>query len=755
MIYLVLSAVCLALLYGVYRLALSRTTLHRFNRSLLLSILVLSAVLPAVRIDGLNLNNKVADAPTEKSAPQYLYADEYVPMEIISEPAPMEEPVGAVTSVASKPDIRTSVTTGVKMAELLTQMDWITIITYLYLMGVAFFMIRLLVGITRAETLCRLGGRRLPDGSKLLVCDGQFQPTSWRHTIIISRSDYESDNSRMIIEHEQAHIHHRHSIDVLLAQMVCALQWFNPAAWALKRSLQEVHEYEADAAVLADGLNERQYQLCLVQAALSGRIGYVTSNFADCSTKKRITMMKRSQSSPFACLRALIMLPVVLVIILLASACKPKASQDSNSDSQYLLVNESLMKPVPQLEPLDTTFMKKFGFGANQDLKIKQLNNFVEVEWDGGIWITLDGEQTFHPVTLDNFAAEFERLKKESTVEVARPDLIFVTCANDAHLDIAQNIIKQLQKSYSDDKILLITLPYKRTVPPPPTGPDFKTVYNVSFETDKWVRITIDRKNNITMTAHNVSRMLNSAQDIVPTLEGLKVTVERDSIDVEIKANNTIILRIPEITKTFSTPVELKRELKRLYPDTGDPVYWMVTFDGRCATRVENEVNDIFKEEPFTDKYKVRIISSTRIYPPLPTRRDSIKHILVGDYYGRGAGDRSRHVKDEKWLAENRDKEEFFCMSFKDGKILVCKGIDKSKLEPIEFDQIVPYFRKNCPGGDERKAIVLFDIPVDDETVSVAFMDKVLEKMELWVTTLTRRIYVREVRDGVVEILSN
>ena len=105
--------------------------------------------------------------------------------------------------------------------------------------------------------------------------------------------------------------------------------------------------------------------------------------------------MKRSQSSPFACLRALIMLPVVLAIILLASACKPKASQDSIADSQYLLVSESLMQPVPQLEPLDTTFMKKFGLGANQeDLKIKQLNNFVEVEWDGGIWITLDGERS-------------------------------------------------------------------------------------------------------------------------------------------------------------------------------------------------------------------------------------------------------------------------------------------------------------------------------------------------------------------------
>ena len=621
------------------------------------------------------------------------------------------------------------------------QISLTDVLTYLYIVGVVFFILRLFIGIIRAETLCRLGGRRLADASRLVVCDGDFQPTSWLNTIIMSRKDYESDSAGMIIEHEQAHIRNRHSIDVMLAQMVCALQWFNPAAWALKRSLQEVHEYEADAAVLADGLNERQYQLCLVQAALNGRIGYVTSNFADCSTKKRITMMKRSQSSPFACLRALIMLPVVLVIILMASACKPKASQDNTASAPSESITDNIDQPVSQLEPLDTAFMKKFGLGVNQDLKIKQLNIFVEVEWDGGIWITLDGEQTFHPATLDNFAAEFERLKKESTVEVARPDLVFVTCANDAHLDIAQNIIKQLQKSYSDDKILLITLPYKRTVPPPPTGPDFKTVYNVNYETDKWVRIMIDRKNNITMTAHNVSRLLNSAQDIVPTLEGLKVTVERDSIDVEIKSNNTIILRIPEITKTFSTSVELKRELKRLYPDTGDPVYWMVTFDARCATRVENEVNDIFKEEPFTDKYKVRIISSTRIYPPMPTRRDSIKQILIGRY---GRGDRSRHVKNMKWYNDNKDKEEFFRMGFKDGQIYVGKGNDPSNMRPIEFDQLVPYFRENCPDGDERKAIVLFEIATDDESVSVAFMDKVLSKMEDWVTTLTRRIWVSD-----------
>ena len=601
MIYLVLSSLCLALLYGVYRLALSRTTLHRFNRIVLLSIIGLSVILPSFRIKGISFDlkkdqtvlveeeNTIQEVQTEVVS-FFSKPVEYIPM----------------TQVEPKPDVKTSVATGVKVAETVTQLDWFSIITYLYLMGVAFFMIRLLIGITRAETLCRLGGRQLPDGSKLLVCDGEFQPTSWRRTVIMSRRDFESAESDIIIEHELTHIHCHHSIDVVISQLACALQWFNPAVWALKRSLQEVHEYEADANVLADGFNERQYQICLVQAALSGRIGFVTSNFADCSTKKRIKMMKRSQSSPFVCLRALLMLPVALVTILLASACKPKIAQDNIAAAQSEPVAESINQP----EPVDTAFLKKFGFGSNKDVKVKQLNNFVEIEWDGAIWMTFDGEQTFHPATIDNFAQEFERLKKESTVEVARPDLVFVTIVNDEHLDIVESVIRQLQKSYSDDKILLINLP-GRTLPPPPAASEYNIEYNLDFETDKWVRIIIDRRNHITMIAHNITRKLDSPQDLKPTIESFATITGTDSVAIEIKADNTVVVRVPEYTKAFGTPDALEKELKRLYPDVDDEVYWMVTFDVRCSTRVENEVNDIFKQEPFKD-HKVRVLSQTR-----------------------------------------------------------------------------------------------------------------------------------------------
>lgn len=699
MIYLVLSAVCLALLYGVYRLALSRTTLHRFNRILLLSILVLSAVLPTIRIDGIKLNNKVADAPTSKSVPQYLYADEYAPMEMVYEPAPMEEPVGALTSVASQSDIRTSAITGVKMMEVLMRMHWITIITYLYLMGVAFFMVRLLIGIIRAETLCRLGGRRLPDGSKLLVCDGQFQPTSWRHTIIISRSDYESDNSRMIIEHEQAHIHHRHSIDVLLAQMVCALQWFNPAAWALKRSLQEVHEYEADAAVLADGLNERQYQLCLVQAALSGRIWYVTSNFADCSTKKRITMMKRNQSSPFACFRALLLLPAVAVLILLASACKSDAGQGTPVVTQSEPVAESASaqsssapsaQATVQKEPFDAdAFLKKYPLPT----LVRMNDLMVSVERSGEIWIEADNYRACSKTSVSTFEKDLEQFKREAKVEIPEPDRIFVIFEDIKDIEKCSKLTEILSKTYADDKIHVME---NRRIPILASAPRWG--FNMNIDKDRCFEIKVSADNIITLTAWNAPGNQNK--------------VEKRITDVE----------------------DVIGEINRLFPTGSGKVMYGLNADKNSTGRISARILAMLQDDSRFTR------ADYNKGPANMTRRDSIDYIILGKY-GDDSG-RKRHVKDMKWYNDNKDKEEFFRMGFIDGQLCVCKGNDPSKLAPLAFDDLVPYFKANCPDGNERSAIVLLELPMDDESVPVEFLDKLLTKMEGWVTTFTRRLYV-------------
>ena len=689
MIYLVLSSLCLALLYGVYRLVLSRTTLHRFNRSLLLSIIVLSFILPAIRID-------VGDRPLLPS-PQL--QTEWNEEEIVYEYEPVEE-VSAPVEI-QRADVRTSVATGVKMAEAVTQMDWVSILTYLYLMGVAFFMIRLLIGITRAETLCRLGGRQLPDGSRLLVCDGEFQPTSWRRTVIISRRDFESDQKDLIIEHELTHIHCHHSIDVVISQITCALQWFNPAAWALKRSLQEVHEYEADATVLADGFNEREYQICLVQAALNAKIGYMTSNFADCSTKKRITMMKTTRTSPWTRFRALLLLPVVSVIILLASACKPKAAQDASAQSEPVVESapapaaQSAAQPVAQSEPFDAdAFLKKYPLP-----ELVRMNDLmVTVERSGEIWINADLYRACSKTSLSTFEKDIEQFKKyaeEANVKIPEQDRVFVTFERMEDLDVCSKLTDMLSKTYSKDKIHVME---SRMVPIMAVAPRWG--WNMNTEKDKCLEVNISADNKITLTAWNAL--------------GNQKKVEKKIADVE----------------------DVKGEIDNLFPAVSGKFMYGLNADQKSTGRISARIMAFLREDRFVQ-------ADYNKGPANMTHKDSIDYIILGK--DGGDSGRKRHIKDMKWYNDNKDKEEFFRMGFIDGQLCVCKGNDPSKLSPLAFDDLVPYFKANCPDGNERSAIVLLELPMDDDSVPVEFLDKLLTKMEGWVTTFTKRLYLSPV----------
>ena len=301
MIYLIVSAISLALMVTVYRLTLSRTTFHGFNRFVLLATLALAAVVPVMHFQSISSR---ASAPINYMLGEIMvYAD-------------------------GTSGVKTMQTT-----ESGSSISILSVITVVYLAGVIFCLLRIAIGILSSELICHRRSRMLADGTRLVITERNYAPFSWRNCIVISRKDYES-NGAMIIAHEQAHVHHHHSFDLILAQLFCAVQWFNPAAWMLRRSLMEVHEFEADASVLEDGFDGRRYQICLVRAALQGSFATTTNNFSNCSTKKRIVMMNRHSTNPWARLRALLMLPVVALSVIVASACKQDTNSEMNLNSQ-------------------------------------------------------------------------------------------------------------------------------------------------------------------------------------------------------------------------------------------------------------------------------------------------------------------------------------------------------------------------------------------------------------------------------------
>jgi hypothetical protein len=180
---------------------------------------------------------------------------------------------------------------------------------------VAFVLARVLISILSILRIIRQGEPvREEDGSRILVTERDIDPFSWMKYIVLSRKDWEIPHES-ILAHEKAHIAYGHSIEILLVDVLSALQWFNPAIWMLRADLKELHEYEADDAVLRAGADLREYQYLLIRKAVS-KSGYsVANSFNHSILKNRITMMSKSRSPLARGLRALWLLPLVCLAI--------------------------------------------------------------------------------------------------------------------------------------------------------------------------------------------------------------------------------------------------------------------------------------------------------------------------------------------------------------------------------------------------------------------------------------------------------
>ena len=284
-VYILKSSVCLAIFYLFYRLLLARETFHRFNRFSLLGILLLSCLLPLVEVS----------VKQETEVHQTMLTLEQLLM--------MADAVNATEAGAS--------------AETATVI-WIQVALLVYLAGIVFFAFRNVYSLVRLLMLLKSGkkediGSYLPSRKErvtLIVHNRDIAPFSWMGYIVISRKDLE-ENGREILIHELAHIHNRHSWDLLVADVCIFFQWFNPASWLLKQELQNIHEFEADETVIKEGVDAKQYQLLLIKKAVGTRLYSMANSFNHSKLKKRITMMLKERTNRWARLKLLLAVPVM------------------------------------------------------------------------------------------------------------------------------------------------------------------------------------------------------------------------------------------------------------------------------------------------------------------------------------------------------------------------------------------------------------------------------------------------------------
>ena len=292
-IYILKSSVCLVLFYLFFRLLLSKETFHRFNRMALLGVLFFSLLIPCIEV---TTRHQVEVQQAVLSIEQLLLMAE------------LEATPANVGAVQETPTI-----------------SWVQIVLLVYLAGILFLVCRNIYSLICLFRLVHSGKHeKLEKGVTLVVHNQEIAPFSWMKYIVISRKDLE-ENGREILIHEMAHIHHRHSVDLLVADICIFFQWFNPGAWLLKQELQNIHEYEADETVINEGVNAKEYQLLLIKKAVGTRLYSMANSFNHSKLKKRITMMLKEKSNPWARWKYLYVLPLAAIAV--TAFARPEISE--------------------------------------------------------------------------------------------------------------------------------------------------------------------------------------------------------------------------------------------------------------------------------------------------------------------------------------------------------------------------------------------------------------------------------------------
>ncbi len=458
-IYLLQSGACLAGFYFVYKLFLSRETLHRFNRMLLLSVIVVSAELPLCRIT-----------------------------------VERELPVAATETVIEVSEITA--------AEIVEDkgFDYETTICIVFLLGAAATVARLIFSIASVRRIIASGTTTTTDdGISLTIMDGDTKPFSWMRHIVLSAKDAE-ENGRIIIAHETAHIRLHHSWDILAVDIIGCLQWFNPALWLLRRELQSLHEYEADDAVLASGVNIKEYQMLLIKKAVGGRLLTIANCLNHSKLKNRITMMLQKPSSRWSAGKALLMLPLVGLslgafarTVYVLPQEQDKVMQNSSNDQIAEVEN-----------PADTLKGKVIRIAGKTTPQTKGEIRTVTITGS-------NAEPSETTVYIDGQKVEGDALKNVDSESVASVTVLKGKSAEDAGYE----------SKGDNHKVIAIS-----------TKDGATTVENGESKTVQTTTVTVNKLDNI--ETGNKQIIINSSlENIVTRLNGAKIILDGKQITAE------------------------------------------------------------------------------------------------------------------------------------------------------------------------------------------------------------------------------
>ncbi|WP_299338930.1 M56 family metallopeptidase [uncultured Psychroserpens sp.] len=309
-VYLLKFSVCLAILMVFYKLFLENTSIHKFKRFYLLGALLIAFLIPSLTFI------------------------EYI--------EPVATDIGFLEPIANV-DLKED-------TSQVSSIHYTSIILWsLYGLGVIVFLFKFCYNLYQIVSRIKNNPKYKSDSFINVLVSHLKVPHTFFSYIFLNRHKFENnDIPREVLLHEQTHAKQKHSIDILLLELLQIVFWFNPLIYLLRKEIKLNHEFLADQAVLEMGIQPSAYQNIILAFSSKASDQQLANAINYSSIKKRFTVMKTKTSKQSIWVKSLLILPILA--ILFYSFTERKQVVKKNTDTSSLLnrtsegVSEALMK---------------------------------------------------------------------------------------------------------------------------------------------------------------------------------------------------------------------------------------------------------------------------------------------------------------------------------------------------------------------------------------------------------------------------
>ncbi|GAB3952370.1 hypothetical protein GCM10028805_34270 [Spirosoma harenae] len=147
--------------------------------------------------------------------------------------------------------------------------SWQKGLIVLYIVGVILLLSRFGVQLASLRKLIGRSRQESYDDFMLVVNEQVTSPFSFFDWVVLNPNQHTTNELDQILRHERVHVRERHSLDMIGAELVCIIFWFNPAAYLFRHLLQQTLEFSADRSVLAEGIDAKAYQYNLLKVSIA------------------------------------------------------------------------------------------------------------------------------------------------------------------------------------------------------------------------------------------------------------------------------------------------------------------------------------------------------------------------------------------------------------------------------------------------------------------------------------------------------